>query len=369
MKRNQYERETAGRPVARRDRQKGGDMTKEKQKSLEMALKQIEHQFGKGAIMKLGDHAKVKVPVIPSGSLSLDVALGVGGYPRGRIIEIYGAEASGKTTLALHAIAEVQRLGGIAAFIDAEHALDPQYAENLGVNLDDLYIAQPDTGEQALDIAEMLIRSGAVDLVVVDSVAALVPKAEIEGEMGESQVGLQARLMSKAMRKLVGVLSKSKTSAIFVNQIRQKIGVFFGRPETTPGGLALKFHASVRAEIRRIGGIKEGDRLIGNRVVVKVVKNKLAPPFKQAEFDIIYGKGISKEGELLDLGLQASIVKRTGAWYSYEDKQLGQGKENTRSFLESNGDLREMLEGKIKAFMGFSKDETEKPKDQPQAKS
>jgi recombination protein RecA len=343
-------------------------MSKEKQKSLEMALKQIEHQFGKGAIMKLGDAAKVKVPVIPSGSIALDAALGVGGYPRGRIIEIYGSEASGKTTLALHAIAEVQKQGGIAAFIDAEHALDPTYAERLGVNLDDLYIAQPDTGEQALDIAEMLVRSGAVDLVVVDSVAALVPKAEIEGEMGESQVGLQARLMSKAMRKLVGVLSKSSTSAIFVNQIRQKIGVFFGRPETTPGGLALKFHASVRAEIRRISGIKEADKLIGNRVAVKIVKNKLAPPFKQAEFDIIYGKGISREGELLDIGLEASIIKRTGAWYSLEDKQLGQGKENTRNFLETNTEFRKMLEDKIKSFMGFA-EETEEPKEQPQAKS
>lgn len=329
-------------------------MADEKQKSLEMALKQIEKQFGKGAIMRLGDRAKVKVPVIPTGSISLDIALGVGGYPRGRIIEIFGPEASGKTTLALHAIAEVQKNGGIAAFIDAEHALDPTYAEKLGVNIDELLISQPDTGEQALDIAEMLVRSGAVDLIVVDSVAALVPRAEIEGEMGESQVGLQARLMSKAMRKLVGVLSKSNTAAIFINQVRQKIGVTFpgASQETTPGGLALKFHASIRLDIRRISSIKSGDANLGNRVRVKVVKNKLAPPFREAAFDILFGKGISREGELIDLGLQYGIIKKSGAWFSYGDKQLGQGRENVRAFLESNPTVAKEIESKILELIG-----------------
>ena len=330
-------------------------MSDEKLKSLEIALKQIERQYGKGSIMKLGDRSKVKVPVIPTGSLSLDAALGVGGYPRGRVVEIFGPEASGKTTLALHAIAEVQKSGGIAAFIDAEHALDPTYAEKLGVNIDELYISQPDTGEQALDIAEMLVRSGAVDLIVVDSVAALVPKAEIEGEMGESQVGLQARLMSKAMRKLVGVMSKSHTCAIFVNQVRQKIGITFpgASAETTPGGLALKFHASVRLDIRRISTIKTGDNPIGNQIKVKVVKNKLAPPFREAYFDILYGKGISKGGELIDLGVQYGIVKRSGTWYSYENKQLGQGKENVRTFLEEHPDIAGKIEMQLREILGL----------------
>ncbi|RKZ03056.1 MAG: recombinase RecA [Candidatus Hydrothermota bacterium] len=328
-------------------------MDQGKEKSLDVALKQIERLYGKGAIMRLGDAAKVKVPVIPTGSIKLNAALGIGGYPRGRVVEIYGPEASGKTTLALHAIAEVQKAGGIAAFIDAEHALDPSYAERLGVKIDDLYISQPDTGEQALDIAEVLVRSGAVDLIVVDSVAALVPKAEIEGEMGEAQVGLQARLMSKAMRKLVGVLSKSRTCAIFINQVRHKIGVMFGNPETTPGGLALKFHSSIRLEIRRIATIKVGDQAIGNRVKVKVVKNKLAPPFRECEFDIVYGKGISKEEELLDLGLQHGLVKKSGTWYSYKDKQLGQGKENARRFLEEHPEIRAELENLVMQELGL----------------
>lgn len=331
-------------------------MSNEKERSLEIALKQIEKQFGRGAVMRLGDQAKVRVPVIPSGSLGLDLALGVGGYPRGRVVEIFGPEASGKTTIALHAIAEAQKLNGIAAFIDAEHALDPRYAERLGVNMDELYISQPDTGEQALDIAEMLVRSGAVDIIVVDSVAALVPKAEIDGEMGESQVGLQARLMSKAMRKLVGVLSKSMTCAVFVNQVRQKIGISFpgASMETTPGGLALKFHASIRIDIRRIQTLKYGDSAIGNRVRLKVVKNKLAPPFRETELDIIYGKGISKEGELLDLGLKYGIIKKSGSWYSYGEKQIGQGKENAREFLETTEGVRNEIRKKVLEAMGFA---------------
>ncbi len=337
-------------------------MSNEKMRSLEIALKQIEKQFGRGAVMRLGDRAKVKVPVISTGSIGLNLALGVGGYPRGRIVEIYGPEASGKTTLALHAIAETQKAGGIAAFIDAEHALDPIYAKNLGVNIDELYISQPDTGEQALDIAEMLVRSGAVDLIVVDSVAALVPKAEIDGEMGESQVGLQARLMSKAMRKLVGVLSKSMTCAIFVNQVRKKIGISFpgASMETTPGGLALKFHASIRIEIRRIQTIKQGDAPVGNRVRIKVVKNKLAPPFRETQLDIIYGRGISEEGELLDFGLQLGIIKKSGAWYSYEDKQLGQGKENVKEFLATNPKVKAELKTKIFEALGISTKSDEK---------
>jgi len=349
-------------------------MANEKMRSLEIALKQIEKQFGRGAVMRLGDRAKVKVPVIPTGSIGLDLALGVGGYPRGRIVEIYGPEASGKTTLALHAIAETQKLNGIAAFIDAEHALDPSYAQNLGVNIDELYISQPDTGEQALDIAEMLVRSGAVDLIVVDSVAALVPKAEIDGEMGESQVGLQARLMSKAMRKLVGVLSKSMTCAIFVNQVRKKIGISFpgASMETTPGGLALKFHASVRIEIRKIQTIKYGEAPIGNRVRIKVVKNKLAPPFRETQLDIIYGKGISEEGELLDFGLQFGIIKKSGAWYAYGDKQLGQGKENVKDFLSSNLQIKEEIKKKVFEAIGFpvvsSQTQTTKEKEQEKVK-
>jgi len=333
-------------------------MQKERERSLEIALKQIEKQFGKGAVMRLGDRAKVKVPVIPTGSIGLNFALGIGGYPRGRIVEIFGPEASGKTTLALHAIAEAQKIGGIAAFIDAEHALDPRYSQNLGVNIDELYISQPDTGEQALDIAEMLVRSGAVDLIVVDSVAALVPRAEIDGEMGESQVGLQARLMSKAMRKLVGVLSKSLTCAIFVNQVRQKIGVSFpgAMMETTPGGLALKFHASIRIDIRRIQTIKQGDSAIGNRVRIKVVKNKLAPPFRDTEVDLIYGKGISREGELIDLGLKFGIIKRSGSWYSYRDQQIGQGKENARDFLAQHPEVLSEITKEILGSMGLTEE-------------
>ncbi len=332
-------------------------MANEKEKALEMTIKQIEKQFGKGAIMKLGDSVVIDTPVIPSGSIALDAALGVGGYPRGRIIEIYGPEASGKTTLALHAIAEVQKEGGIAAFIDAEHALDPRYAKNLGVKLEDLYISQPDTGEQALDIAETLVRSGAIDLIVVDSVAALVPRAEIEGEMSDSQVGLQARLMAKAMRKLSGVLNKSKTSAIFINQLRLKIGMMYGNPETTPGGLALKYHASVRLEIRRIASIKVGDQTVGNRVRVKVVKNKLAPPFREAEFDIMFGKGISRVGEILDLGVEFGIIKKAGTWYSYEGKQLGQGRENSKLFLEKNPEIAAEIEKKIREELGLVREE------------
>lgn len=332
-------------------------MATDKEKALDMTIKQIEKQFGKGAIMKLGDNVKIETPVIPSGSIALDAALGVGGYPRGRIIEIYGPEASGKTTLALHAIAEVQKEGGIAAFIDAEHALDPRYAKNLGVKLEDLYISQPDTGEQALDIAETLVRSGAIDLIVVDSVAALVPRAEIEGEMSDSQVGLQARLMAKAMRKLSGVLSKSKTSAIFINQLRLKIGMMYGNPETTPGGLALKYHASVRLEIRRIASIKIGDQTVGNRVRVKVVKNKLAPPFREAEFDIMFGRGISRVGEILDLGVEFGIIKKAGTWYSYEGKQLGQGRENSKLFLENNPEIAQEIENKIREELGLTEKE------------
>ncbi len=328
-------------------------MQEEKLKSLQAALQQIEKQFGKGAVMRLGERARVRVPVIPTGSLSLDIALGVGGYPRGRIVEIYGPEASGKTTLALHAIANVQKEGGIAAFIDAEHALDPEYARRLGVDLDNLLISQPESGEQALDIAETLVRSGAVDLIVVDSVAALVPSAEISGEMSDSQVGLQARLMAKAMRKLVGVLSKSQTCAIFINQVRMKIGQMYGSPETTPGGLALKFHASVRLDIRRIGSVKAGDQIIGNKVRVKVVKNKLAPPFREAEFEIIYGEGISREAELLDLGLKTGILKRSGSWYSWGEKQLGQGAEKARLYLKEHPEVARALEREILKALGI----------------
>ncbi len=332
--------------------EKKDKVQEERLKSLQAALQQIEKQFGKGAVMRLGERARIRVPVIPTGSLSLDIALGIGGYPRGRIVEIYGPEASGKTTLALHAIANVQKEGGIAAFIDAEHALDPHYARSLGVDLDNLLISQPESGEQALDIAETLVRSGAVDLIVVDSVAALVPSAEISGEMSDSQVGLQARLMAKAMRKLVGVLSKSQTCAIFINQVRMKIGQMYGSPETTPGGLALKFHASVRLDIRRIGSVKVGDQIIGNKVRVKVVKNKLAPPFREAEFEIIYGEGISREAELLDLGLKTGILKRSGAWYSWGDKQLGQGAEKARLYLKEHPEVARALEREILRALG-----------------
>jgi recombination protein RecA len=318
-------------------------------KALDTALAQIERQFGKGAVMKMGERGNVQVEVIPTGSISLDIALGIGGLPRGRIVEIYGPESSGKTTLALHAIANAQKAGGIAAFIDAEHAFDAEYAKKLGVDIDALLVSQPDTGEQALEIMDMLIRSGALDIVVVDSVAALVPRAEIEGEMGDSHMGLQARLMSQALRKITGALHQSKTTAIFINQLREKIGVFFGSPETTTGGKALKFYASIRLDIRRIETLKDGQEAVGNRTRVKVVKNKMAPPFKQAEFDILYGVGISREGSLLDLGVEIGIVKKSGSWYTYEGDQLGQGKENSRNFLLDNPDLANDIETKIRA--------------------
>lgn len=311
----------------------------DRKQALDMALRQIEKQFGKGSIMKLGESAEQKVNTVPSGSLALDVALGVGGYPRGRIVEIYGPESSGKTTVALHAIAEAQRQGGQAAFIDAEHALDPVYARALGVNIDELLLSQPDTGEQALEIAEALVRSGAVDMIVIDSVAALVPKAEIEGEMGDSHVGLQARLMSQALRKLSGAINKSKTTAIFINQIREKVGVMFGNPETTPGGRALKFYSSVRLEVRRAETLKQGNEMVGNKTRLKVVKNKVAPPFRQAEVDIMYGEGISAEGELLDIGTDLDIIQKSGSWYSYNDDRLGQGRENAKQFLKENQDV------------------------------
>ncbi|WP_433751157.1 recombinase RecA [Falsibacillus pallidus] len=313
-----------------------------------MALKQIEKQFGKGSIMKLGEQTDRRISTMPSGSLALDVALGVGGYPRGRIIEIYGPESSGKTTVALHAIAEVQAKGGQAAFIDAEHALDPVYAQKLGVNIDELLLSQPDTGEQALEIAEALVRSGAVDILVIDSVAALVPKAEIEGEMGDSHVGLQARLMSQALRKLSGAINKSKTIAIFINQIREKVGVMFGNPETTPGGRALKFYSSVRLEVRRAETLKQGNDMVGNKTRVKVVKNKVAPPFRTAEVDIMYGEGISREGEIIDMGSELDIVQKSGSWYSYNEERLGQGRENAKQFLKENPELRHELMMKIR---------------------
>lgn len=319
----------------------------EKDKALELAIAQIEKQFGKGSIMKLGENAKLNIEAIPTGALPLDIATGIGGVPKGRIIEIFGPESSGKTTVALHIIAEAQKKGGIAAFIDAEHALDPGYAKNLGVKVEDLIISQPDTGEQALEIAEALVRSGAIDIIVVDSVAALVPKAEIDGEMGDSHMGLQARLMSQALRKLAGAISKSNTVAIFINQLREKIGVMFGNPETTTGGRALKFYASMRLDVRRIETLKKGDDVYGNRTRVKVVKNKVAPPFKQAEFDIIYGKGISKEGCILDMAVEAGVVNKAGAWYSYENTRIGQGRENSKEFLLSNLELMEEIERKV----------------------
>jgi recombination protein RecA len=324
----------------------------DRDKALEAALVQIERQFGKGSVMRLGEQARVPVDVIPTGSIALDVALGLGGLPRGRIVEVYGPESSGKTTVALHALANAQKAGGIAAFIDAEHALDPSYAQKLGVDTDALLVSQPDTGEQALEIMDMLIRSGAIDVVVIDSVAALVPKAEIEGEMGDSHVGLQARLMSQALRKITGALSQTKTTAIFINQLREKVGVMFGSPETTSGGKALKFYASVRLDIRRIETLKDGTESVGNRTRVKVVKNKLAPPFRTAEFDILYGVGISREGSLIDLGVEQGIVRKAGAWYTYEGDQLGQGKENARSFLHDNEDIANEIEKKIKEKLG-----------------
>ena len=325
----------------------------DREKALESALAQIDRQFGKGSVMRLGSDDRAPVEVVPTGSIALDVALGIGGLPRGRIIEIYGPESSGKTTLTLHAIANAQRAGGIAAFIDAEHALDPDYAQKLGVDIDQLLVSQPDTGEQALEIADMLVRSGAIDLVVIDSVAALVPKAEIEGEMGDSHVGLQARLMSQALRKLTGGLNQTGTTMVFINQLREKIGVFFGSPETTAGGKALKFYASVRLDIRRIETLKDGSESVGNRTRVKVVKNKMAPPFKQAEFDILYGVGISREGSLIDFGVEHGIVKKSGAWYTYDGEQLGQGKENARNFLIKNADIAADIESKIKVKLGI----------------
>src|SRR5436305_13077049 len=324
----------------------------DRDKALTAALAQIERQHGKGAVMRLGDETRAPIEVIPTGAISLDVALGIGGLPRGRVVEIYGPESSGKTTVALHAVANAQKAGGIAAFIDAEHALDPEYAKALGVDTDALLVSQPDTGEQALEIMEMLIRSGAIDIVVIDSVAALVPKAEIEGEMGDSHVGLQARLMSQALRKITGALNQTKTTMIFINQLREKVGVMFGSPETTSGGKALKFYASVRLDIRRIETLKDGTDAVGNRTRVKVVKNKMSPPFKVAEFDILYGTGISREGSLIDLGVEQGIVRKSGAWYTYEGDQLGQGKENARNFLRDNADLANEIEKRIKEKLG-----------------
>ncbi|WNR46717.1 recombinase RecA [Paenibacillus roseipurpureus] len=316
--------------------------------ALDNALRQIEKQFGKGSIMKLGESTHMQVETISSGALALDIALGIGGFPRGRIIEVYGPESSGKTTVALHAIAEVQKVGGQAAFIDAEHALDPSYASKLGINIDELLLSQPDTGEQALEIAEALVRSGAVDIIVIDSVAALVPKAEIEGDMGDSHVGLQARLMSQALRKLSGAINKSKVIAIFINQLREKVGVMFGNPETTPGGRALKFYSSVRLDVRRVETIKQGNDMVGNRTRIKVVKNKVAPPFKQAEVDIMYGEGISREGSIIDIATEMDIVNKSGAWYSYEGERLGQGRENAKQFLKENKAISETIELRIR---------------------
>ncbi len=332
----------------------------EKAKALDLAISHIERQFGKGSIMRLGEEAaKIQVPVISTGSLGLDAALGVGGIPRGRVVEIYGPEASGKTTLALHIIAEAQKKKGVAAFVDAEHALDPVYARNLGVDIDNLLVSQPDTGEQALEISETLVRSGAIDVVVIDSVAALVPRAEIEGEMGDSHMGLQARLMSQALRKLTGTISKSKTCVVFINQIRMKLGVMFGNPETTTGGRALKFYASLRLDIRRVASIKSGESTIGNRTRVRVVKNKLAAPFRDAEFDIIYGEGISRESELLDLATEHGVIEKSGTWFSFGGERLGQGRENARLFLKDNSDLTQHIEAKTKEALGLVKVEKE----------
>jgi len=331
----------------------------DKEKAVETAMTQIERQFGKGSIMKLGARPVIRVPVISTGSLALDRALGVGGLPRGRVIEIFGPESSGKTTLALHAVAEAQKQGGIAAFIDAEHALDTAYAKRLGVNCEELLVSQPDTGEQALEIADMLVRSGAIDIIVIDSVAALVPRAEIEGEMGDAHMGLQARLMSQALRKLTGTIGKTMTCLIFINQIRMKIGIVFGNPETTTGGNALKFYASVRLDIRRTGAIKEGQDIVGNRTKVRVVKNKMAPPFKEAEFDLMYGEGISSAGDLLDMGVEAGIVEKSGAWYSYNGERIGQGRENVKKFLQENTDISNDIYAKIKEAMGFSNEQAE----------
>ncbi|MBM7075872.1 MULTISPECIES: recombinase RecA [Micromonospora] len=324
----------------------------DREKALDLALAQIDKQFGKGSVMRLGERPVVQTSVIPTGSIALDVALGVGGLPRGRVVEIYGPESSGKTTVALHAVANAQRAGGIAAFVDAEHALDPDYAKALGVDTDALLVSQPDTGEQALEITDMLVRSGAIDIIVIDSVAALVPRAEIEGEMGDSHVGLQARLMSQALRKITGVLNNTGTTAIFINQLREKIGVMFGSPETTTGGRALKFYASVRLDVRRIESLKDGTDVVGNRTRVKVVKNKVAAPFKQAEFDIMYGKGISREGSLIDVGVEQAIIRKSGAWYTYDGDQLGQGKEKAREFMKENPDVAAEIEKKILEKLG-----------------
>jgi recombination protein RecA len=335
------------------------EIRSDKNKAIEVALLQIEKQFGKGSIMRLGDREAVAVPTISTGALSIDAALGIGGVPRGRVVEIFGPESSGKTTLALHIIAEAQKVGGMAAFIDAEHALDPEYARKLGVVVDNLLVSQPDSGEQALEIAEMLIRSGAIDVIVIDSVAALVPKAELDGEMGDSHMGLQARLMSQAMRKLTGIVSRSNTCTVFINQIREKIGVMFGSNEVTTGGRALKFYASVRMDIRRELPIKEGDQTIGNRTKVKVVKNKLASPFKIAEFDIIYGEGISREGDLLDLGTLHGVIEKSGAWFSFKDTRLGQGRENVKRFLKENGDLSKEVEELLRSKLGLNREKKE----------
>ncbi len=325
----------------------------ERDKALQMALSQIEKQFGKGAVMRMGDESKVKVAVIPTGALALDIALGVGGLPRGRVVEIYGPESSGKTTVALHAIAEAQKAGGIAAFIDAEHALDPNYAAALGVDMEALLVSQPDTGEQALEITDMLVRSGAVDIVVIDSVAALTPRAELEGDMGDTHVGLQARLMSQALRKLAGTLNRSRTCCVFINQLREKVGVMFGSPEVTPGGRALKFYSSVRLDVRRSESLKDGTDFVGNRVRVKVVKNKCAPPFKTCEFDILFGQGISREGSLIDIGVEHSVIKKAGAWYTYGGEQLGQGRENARKFLKEHDDIAAEIHKKVTEQLGL----------------
>lgn len=340
------------------------NINEDKEKALSAALSQIEKQFGKGSIMKLGDdHMKLNIEAISTGSISLDLATGIGGIPKGRIIEVYGPESSGKTTLALHMIAEAQKTGGRAAFIDAEHALDPEYAKNLGVDIDELLVSQPDTGEQALEICEMLVRSGALDIVVVDSVAALVPKSEIEGEMGDSHVGLQARLMSQALRKLAGIINKSKAAVVFINQLREKIGVVYGNPEVTTGGRALKFYASMRFDVRRVETIKQGDQMLGNRVKVKIVKNKVAPPFKQAEFDIMYGEGISKIGDIMDCAVEKDIIDKAGSWYSFEGNRIGQGRENVKKYLSENPDILSKVEGLLLDTISREKEEAEKTAD------
>ena len=349
-------------------------MDTDKQKAVETAISQIERQFGKGSIMKLGTQEVQDVPVIPSGSLNLDMALGIGGLPRGRVVEIYGPESSGKTTLALHAVAEAQRMNGVAAFVDAEHALDTAYAKNLGVNCDELLVSQPDTGEQALEIVDMLVRSGGVDILVIDSVAALVPRAEIEGDMGDAHMGLQARLMSQALRKLTSVIGKTRTTVIFINQIRMKIGVMFGNPETTTGGNALKFYSSIRLDIRRTGAIKDGENVVGNKTRVRVVKNKLAPPFKEAEFDIMYGEGISRTGDLLDVGVAADIINKSGAWYSFDGDRIGQGRENVKKFLIENTEMYSKIKTKIREHFGLEgkkedKEEEKKEEDSKKSKS